>query len=61
MRKFNSSFGEISGQIRVRVAASFKTFLSIIKTSIACNVTGSDSTDSLVDGLHAECHFVCVQ
>ena len=51
MRKFSRRLGLMSGQIRARVAASFKTFLSIIKTSMACNVMGRESTGSLVEGL----------
>jgi hypothetical protein len=51
IKKFSNNLGEMSGQMRARVDASFKTFLSIIKTSMACNVIGKDSTDSLVEGL----------
>ena len=52
--KLSRSLGDISGQMRTRVAASLSTFLSIIRTSIACNVTGSDSTASFVEGLGTE-------
>jgi hypothetical protein len=51
IRKLSRRLGLISGQIRARVAASFKTFLSIISTSMACSVMGNESTDSFVAGL----------
>ena len=54
MSKLSRSLGDISGQMRTRVAASLSTFLSIIRTSIACNVMGSDSTASFVEGLGKE-------
>ena len=58
MSKLSRSLGEMSGQIRTRVAASLRTFLSIIRTSIACNVTGSESTGSFVEGLRTQSRTV---